>query len=1100
MRKGKLITITLLLVMLLSCIMPIFGVHAATSKSITFDSNLYNAIKASLQSQGISAKFNDAQYTITIDEGILSSITTLKLSNFAIDDLTGLENFTGVTSLDLSANELTSESNLAVLNSMNLTYLDLSSNEIEDLSAVTNISNVETLNLHNQKFNKAFIIDNSIVKNGTTEYVCELPQIVQAFGNPLSASWLVPEINDNNGSDNFKFSWTANGVTKLRIGETNGTTYTGLATLKIKITDVNSPLYNSEINLYYVVINENQRGIEIKDRHLYEAIKEQLTEGQHINSNLTNYTANSNLYDEAYDEQMIFVINEDDLVNKIQSLILDNKRIKDLTGIEKFIGLKDELDLSSNYIDSIKRIVELQENKDEEERKLQERVKSKIAQIKEKLEKLDALQTELENAIKAYNETVGKYNAIVNATDKSHAAEQESALLDALKENAAKYVELSGNSINIFGTAYSTVNGIKNITEVEDEELAELEMIKYPDGGTIGSAKEKVMNRVKELLEIYKDSYRLVTLTTNDLKTMSDEEISKLSKDEAKTLLQAQISKIESLENYLTTEEKEIFNYYYSNAFDFEGESKTPIKDYYTEYLKELEESDAGVSEYLSEILRIRSLDADIVTIANAVYYNLYGYTFTASQPYYVNEERVADEENTIPTPYYNSQYSASPISDADLIMLANRITKEEDVEAYVLLPRLYVLDMSENLIENIDEIAVLKELKKLRLSDNEIVNINDVDWSKFEKLVILDLGFNNISEINVLEVLTKIKELDLSKNLISGKLVFNITGMKKLERLDLSSNQIDDIENLISQFEFLAKNEDKEAGDYLVKKYSINLRNQELNMEVTVEKSDEKVSIELPKIFRQLEDLQWEETSFGITSYYGNVTSDGKAVILDVSNVGEKTAIVTVQGNYGGIGYGTECTIKCNVVEKIEDDNTTEDPNNEGPNNEDPNNGNSEETEDNNVVITINTVSHSSVTAVRTVNNTNYLIVNPNTKVSEVLDEISINKSEYSVVLKDATSTNELNTSEKLKTNTVLTVNGLEDKINCIIVVKGDVTGDGEISISDVLKANEYRNHKLELTDAEFLAGNVEDSNDEIGIEDVLKLNQYRLNKIDTL
>ena len=108
MSKGKLITITLLLVMLLSCIMPIFGVHAATSKSITFDSNLYNAIKASLQSQGISAKFNDAQYTITIDEGILSSITTLKLSNFAIDDLTGLENFTGVTSLDLYANELTS--------------------------------------------------------------------------------------------------------------------------------------------------------------------------------------------------------------------------------------------------------------------------------------------------------------------------------------------------------------------------------------------------------------------------------------------------------------------------------------------------------------------------------------------------------------------------------------------------------------------------------------------------------------------------------------------------------------------------------------------------------------------------------------------------------------------------------------------------------------------------------------------------------------------------------------------------------------------------------------------------------------------------------
>lgn len=1094
MRKGKLITITLLVVMLLVSIMPSFGVQAATQTSITFDSNLYNAIKASLQLQGVSANYNDAQNTITIDEGILNSITTLKLSNFGIDDLTGLENFTSVTSLDLSANELTSESNLGVLNSMNLTYLDLSSNAISDLSEVTDISNVETLNLHNQKFNQAVIIDNSIVKNGTIEYECELPQIIQAFANPLSAEWLVPEINDYSTS-NFRFLWTASGVTKLRIGERNGTVYTGLATLKIKVTDVNSPLYNSEINLYYVVINEDQRGIEIKDRHLYEAIKAQLTKDQSINSNLTDYTNDSNLYDKAYDEQMIFVINENDLVNKIQSLVLDNDRISDLTGIEKFIGLKDELDLSSNYIDSIKRIVELQENKDEEEKKLQERVKNKIAQLKERLEKLDALQAELENTVKAYNEVVGRYNAIVNATDKSNAATQENALLETIKTNAAKYVELSGNNINIFGTTYSSVNSINNITDARDVELSELDIIKYPNAGTIGAVKSKVESKTIELFETYKESHLLVTFTNNSVKKMTEEEIRSLSLEEAKSVLQAQVSKLTSLEAYLTEEEKDNLKLVYP-SIDFDGESKTPIKDYFTEYLKDLEETEAGVSVYTNEILKILQLDNESVDNAKTK---------------------------------YNEFIENGIRFDEDLVALTNRIVREDEIEAYVLLPRLDSLDMSQNLIENIDEIAVLKELKTLKFSDNEIVNINNVDWAGFENLLVLDLSFNNISEINALEVLTKIQELDLAKNLISGKIIFNITGMENLEKLDLSSNQIDDIENIISQFEFIAKNYDMEAGEYLVSEYApeISFKNQNLQMNIKVEKQNEKISVELPMIFRQLESLQWDRTAFGTTSYYGNVTNDGKAVILDVSNVGEKTAIVTVLGNevrqtynwngttgttthyLEGIGVGTRCTIYCNVVEKLEEpkneEPTNEEPNNEEPTNEEPNNEeptNEEpgKTEELQVVITINTVSSSAVSAVKNVNNTNYLLVKPNTKVSEVLNEININNSDYSVVLKDATATNELNASDELKTNTVLTVNGLEDKINCIIVVKGDVTGDGEVSISDVLKANQYRNNKIELTDAEFLAGNVVDSNDEIGIEDVLKLNQYRLNKIDTL
>ena len=78
----------------------------------------------------IIASYNDAQRTITMSKNDVVNVTKLNLSNSEIDDLEGLDVFSSLTNVDLSANKLTKDSSLEVLSNMPLTYLDLSSNEI----------------------------------------------------------------------------------------------------------------------------------------------------------------------------------------------------------------------------------------------------------------------------------------------------------------------------------------------------------------------------------------------------------------------------------------------------------------------------------------------------------------------------------------------------------------------------------------------------------------------------------------------------------------------------------------------------------------------------------------------------------------------------------------------------------------------------------------------------------------------------------------------------------------------------------------------------------------------------------------------------------
>lgn len=331
MKRKTLISITLLLIMLLNCILPLFVVNAAADgEEISLNSKLYAAVKSSLQDQGISFQANNVTHTLTISTEELSKVTELNLNEGGIYDLTGLEKFTSVKHLELSGNNLSKNSNLEVLNGLPLNYLDLSTNSLEDVSAIDGLigtinDNKGTVILSGQTVT---IVENAIIdveeeSNNEITATFSLPSILEKAGF-LKSVWMKQYGISENGVDLYpKLEELSNPVNaennfyKIRISSDRGDPCKGLYKLEIYIYDdpteaasaanlnpaATNILNGSRFYLYVVVHDTESTAITTPDTNLYKAIKEQLTAGQTINPNLASYPYNVDANSEiVYDE------------------------------------------------------------------------------------------------------------------------------------------------------------------------------------------------------------------------------------------------------------------------------------------------------------------------------------------------------------------------------------------------------------------------------------------------------------------------------------------------------------------------------------------------------------------------------------------------------------------------------------------------------------------------------------------------------------------------------------------------------------------------------------------------------------------------------
>ena len=148
---SVIIIMTLMMQLLFNIIFPIASI-AAVEENITItcqDVNFYNALKTALAEKTPTTA--DETMTITMPKTKIEEVTTLDLNSLnasreeKIIDISGIENFTKLTSLNLSYNQISDISKLASLTE--LTQLSLADNQIADITVLENFEGLTSLSL-----------------------------------------------------------------------------------------------------------------------------------------------------------------------------------------------------------------------------------------------------------------------------------------------------------------------------------------------------------------------------------------------------------------------------------------------------------------------------------------------------------------------------------------------------------------------------------------------------------------------------------------------------------------------------------------------------------------------------------------------------------------------------------------------------------------------------------------------------------------------------------------------------------------------------------------------------------------------------------------
>lgn len=307
------------------------------------------------------------------------------------------------------------------------------------------------------------------------------------------------------------------------------------------------------------------------------------------------------LYEAAYDAPKTFVIDNTVLMNKIKSLILNNKQIRDLSGIEKFVGLTSYLNVSHNYLSSIEPLYLLEANKGIMEGKLQETYNYWLNT--RQYGNLSKASTQTKEDKKAIEENI---KSVETAVSQIINLLKSAATLDKTAENYANEIKSKSDSI---------LNIIKEIEGYVDEEGNEVKGhldLLAESMSEMNSDIASMYSYLDKLYEIYNNEYRLTTLLSDNVNYQTYEEYkayydaTHTTTEAAKSLLTEEISYLTALESKegLSELDKKLF----AEAFgiDFENkDTETPLGDYFKKFLDETALNRVQIINVLDKIREI---------------------------------------------------------------------------------------------------------------------------------------------------------------------------------------------------------------------------------------------------------------------------------------------------------------------------------------------------------------------------------------------------------------------------------------------------------------------------------------------------------------
>lgn len=870
MKRKTLISVVVLVIMLLNCILPIFRVYAVESntQSITLNSELYTAVSTYMKSNCTGFAYNDLLRTITASGSNFSSVENLDLKESQIDDISGLEVFSGLKTLDLSGNYLDLDSNLEIINEFSsLESLDLSTNKIDGFKWLT-LENLNYVNFQRQSVENVKII--SVEFQDTDEKDADKKPIKMPKEVVETTEGLISEF-DLESRDLAVDTYTTQGQIWNSDGKTNGVqegretvgtdiidyednkiilkniynikSENKMYNIKAEVTNSKNKYYDSLMDLYYIIIDENEEGIIFKDENFYKSVKKQLS-------------GETNLYSSAYDKALTLVIDKSVLLNQISELIADNEKIYDLTGLEKFVGLKENFSATYNYIDSIERIVELEENK----AKMEEEIRQKIS---EQINKI------VSNTTSNENETVSYYNILKEYVTKKDSINKEISEL----ENKAEKTEEEQKKLEDLKKQFDTM---KNETD---------------------SSMKKIYTIFSKIDKIYDKAEDMATIQTSALYEVT--EVSSITNpDVAKKYLIDELQKLKTLEDNNALND-EVTNNIISKC----SEAGLVVTSDATEDSEEIKP--------INNLLKFNNNDDINKLSLEKVRSILEGIK---------NQDKTTDVFN-------KTKYVGKPA--LNLYQTVERLVQNntpEMLSVVVKLPRLKNLNLNVNNIESLEKIDTLTKLETLEIKENLITAIDNVDWTKLEKLNKLDLSKNQISNIDKLSELSPhLNYLNVSDCLLSGKFEFDFVKMG-IKEAYFSGNYYDDLSYLMDKYYGKLKKSDYNSlVEYLTNEgYKFNFARQTVNVDYgnVSAKDNEPLTFGLPSIFADIEEIDPYNTTFGVFPGDGSVEEFGNTVTFAKYNNGLNTGKVTVETVNEGtnnqdndsIGNGTTCYIKYTV------------------------------------------------------------------------------------------------------------------------------------------------------------------------------------------
>ena len=844
-----------------------------TTTVVCNDKNLYQSLKTRLSKNIISS--DDTNRTLEVITDAIPNINELDLSNCQISDLSGIENFTSLTNLNLSRNSISNISCLSSLN--NLNTLNLSNNVIGNVEGIKELATLTTLNLNSNKISNIQPIGNltSLRELDISNNVISSASTIGQLTNLTSLN-----ISQNSSFANLKEVMMPQ-LIKLNVSDTAINNIEGikicrnLEELNLGNNDIETLSYlfeTEKIDNETVAILRGIKKLDVryttKTGFSFSGLKKitSLTELYAQGNELTSITGVAELANLEYlnlDDNSISSIEPfrttttengieltKDLISAKQ-ISLKNNEITDIS-VLSYLPEIEYLNLAENHVRVISPIEKFTFTKglDLRNQTIDMSIYQKKNNDNHYVILLNIMQSAKNPDSKAYSENA--YFTTENVTLNS----------DAIYNVAPYYnVIITPDKTKDDTLSITLHGGVADGTKINfviSTSTTAIETLRFEDQNLDAAIYNYFLTK-----ELYKNTYiarapYIINITQKEIANTKELDLSNF-----------EIQKLKGLSNFYNLENLNVSN----NKISDDSEIA------YLTKMKNLNFANNQLNNHYTSIERLYSLVSLDITGNN--------------------------------------------IQDLNSIdnLIANLAIAKKDLQ-------LTELTLSNNKLNNIEIVSKISTLHKLNISNNNITNINPISVNTL--LDTLNISGNDIEDVSVLSNLKSMRTLYMSNNLIED--ISSITNLS-LTSLDVSGNRIVDITPISYQTsltDLLINNnriEDISKIEYLLLRGTFEAKQQKIAYVLGTNSAGGTVNVELPPIFKSAKDTNSKVYTTGEFSLENcELSSDGQSIQIDADNLGDKIATISITGGQAdrttfSVAHGLEGTITYNITDKTNND-----------------------------------------------------------------------------------------------------------------------------------------------------------------------------------